>query len=178
MLRSYLGGINREELQQRLGTRLPFLASGLPELAERFPELGAAPQTDRFVVFSAAAGLISGEARERPLAIFLDDLHAADEPSLLALRFLADSVSEWPVLLVALARQAEGMADVAHLRLELDGLGADAVSALVEPTTGRAAQPTWSTRSTPRAAATRCSWPRWPGCSRRHPTASPPPGAT
>src|SRR5262249_46744921 len=129
----------RDELKARLGDRLPFLAAGLPAVAERFPELGAEPTTDRFAVFAAAAELISTEARERPLAIFLDDLHAADAPSLLALRFIADAVNEWPVLLIALARDVAGLADVAHLRLELDGLNADAVEALIERTTGRAA---------------------------------------
>ena len=37
----------------------------------------------------------------------LDDLHAADEPSLLLLRFLGDALAEARILLVASYREAE-----------------------------------------------------------------------
>ena len=131
VLRTYLGAVDLEILRARLGPRLPFLAANLPWLAELLPELGptSLPE-DRFAIFSAAAELIATEARQRPLAIFLDDLHAADEPSLLLLRYLADAVDGWPVLLVAMSR--EEIPGPAHLRVEVEGLDEAAVAELVD----------------------------------------------
>jgi len=149
VLRAYLGGIDREALRERLGRRLPELAASLPSLGELYPELGTAltlPE-DRFAVFSAAAELLLGEARLRPIVIVLDDLHAADEPSLLLLRFIARELTGHPVVVLGLARDGEApeaaqellteIAARAHVRIELGGLPPEGVSTLIERTAGR-----------------------------------------
>ena len=43
----------------------------------------------RIRLFDAIVAFLESIARERPLVVFFDDLHAADEPSLLLLRFVA-----------------------------------------------------------------------------------------
>ena len=86
----------------------------------------------------------------RPLVLILDDLHAADAPSLLLLRFLAGEITDSHMLIVGLARDegvlerdAAGalLAEIARIpgthRLELTGLSAadsgDLVRAMARP---------------------------------------------
>src|SRR5690348_14258361 len=50
---------------------------------------GAAPAFKRFALLDEVTSLLLAEARSRPLAVLLDDLQWADEPSLTLLDFLA-----------------------------------------------------------------------------------------
>jgi DNA-binding CsgD family transcriptional regulator len=107
---------------------------------------------DRFLAVDAEARALLTEVARRPLVVVLDDLHRADEPSLLVLRQLADRAPEAPLLLVAALREPEpGTAaaralaglerapacETLHLRglspadvgRQLDALGAAGVSA-------------------------------------------------
>jgi DNA-binding SARP family transcriptional activator len=150
VLRTYLTGVDPDALRRRLGPRLVTLASALPAVRWLYPELsssqGGTP-VDRFVVFSAAAEFFEREARERPLLIVLDDLHAADEPSLLLLRFIAEELTTWPVLIAALAREDDGgrgtqelLADLAtraRVAVGLRGLSVQAVSVMIARAIGR-----------------------------------------
>jgi DNA-binding SARP family transcriptional activator len=65
----------------------------VPELRRRLPELAAStggdPDTERYRLFEAVAGLLGDVAEQRPVLIVLDDLHWADRPTLLLLRHLA-----------------------------------------------------------------------------------------
>ena len=84
-----------------------------------FRELGATPfeeltrdsggdsQQNRFQLFDAASRLLTQSAAEKPLCLFLDDLHAADLPSLLLLRFVARHLATVPLLLMATSREVE-----------------------------------------------------------------------
>ena len=76
---------------------------GLPD-----PPVGdvESPQ-DRFrAVDAVASAVLTGLAR-RPLIVVLDDVHWADEPSLLVLRHLADRAPSAPLLLIAALREPE-----------------------------------------------------------------------
>lgn len=66
---------------------------------------GIAP--DRFEVFDAFARLLAQRARERELAVVLDDLHVADRASLLLLAFLAQHVRAMSLLVVGTLRDVE-----------------------------------------------------------------------
>ena len=80
----------------------------LRSLGATEPSLGAveSPQ-DRFRAVDAVAGTVLGAVARRPLVVVLDDVHWADEPSLLVLRHLADRAPDAPLLLVAALREPE-----------------------------------------------------------------------
>jgi DNA-binding CsgD family transcriptional regulator len=85
---------------------LPELRSRLPDLPEP-PELG--PEAVRFRTWDAIAGFLLAVARRTAggLLLVLDDLHWADESSLLLLRFLAPALADAPLLLVGAFREEE-----------------------------------------------------------------------
>jgi hypothetical protein len=62
---------------------------------------------DRFRAVDAVAGAVLTEVARRPLIVVLDDVHWADETSLLVLRHLADRAPDAPLLLVAALREPE-----------------------------------------------------------------------
>lgn len=70
---------------------------------------GAASSAEevRFVAFDRAVRSLRAAAAERPLALVLDDLHAADAPSLLLLLLLARDVGRASILLIGTYRDAE-----------------------------------------------------------------------
>ena len=53
------------------------------------PEEGPDSEEARFRLFDSVTSLMLAAARDRPIVIVLDDLHWADEPSLLLLLFAA-----------------------------------------------------------------------------------------
>ena len=61
----------------------------------------------RFAVFDTAVRSLRSLAADRPLVLVLDDLHAADAPSLLLLLLLARELSRSPILVVGAYRDAE-----------------------------------------------------------------------
>src|SRR5262249_35729073 len=58
-------------------------------------------------LFEAAAGFLVTASQVNPIMIVLDDLHAADEPSLLLLRFLARELGSARILLVGAYRDVD-----------------------------------------------------------------------
>jgi tetratricopeptide (TPR) repeat protein len=110
----------------------------LEQLAGATPAATAVdPESRRFGLFDAVTQFVAAAARERPLLIVLDDLHAADVPSLLLLRFLAEGLGERRALVVASYRAGERrvgelaavFAELVRLgrRLPLSGLDVDEV---------------------------------------------------
>jgi class 3 adenylate cyclase/tetratricopeptide (TPR) repeat protein len=65
------------------------------------------PEADRFKLFDQVGRFLADSARDRPTLVVLDDLHAADEPSLLLLRFLATAVPEHPIVALGSYREGE-----------------------------------------------------------------------
>ena len=63
--------------------------------------------SERFRLFDAVANLFKRFALNTPLVIVLDDLHAADEDSLLLLRFLARDLKQSRIFVVATYREVE-----------------------------------------------------------------------
>jgi tetratricopeptide (TPR) repeat protein len=79
------------------------------ELLECLPSAPTAadPEAARFQLFDAVGRFLRKVAGSGPVLVVLDDLHAADEPSLLLLRFLAQTVTDERVVLVGAYRDAE-----------------------------------------------------------------------
>ena len=87
------------------------MARLLPELRERFADLAPAPEIEsegaRFRLFDSLTAFVTRVAIAQPLVVVLDDLHAADEPSLLLLRFVARELGESRVLIVGAYRDVD-----------------------------------------------------------------------
>jgi ATP/maltotriose-dependent transcriptional regulator MalT len=79
-----------------------------PHLALLLPELGPpADASDRATLFEAIRCVLSGAAKARPLALFLDDLQWSDDATLDLLPALARALEGEPVLILAAYRSDE-----------------------------------------------------------------------
>jgi DNA-binding SARP family transcriptional activator/tetratricopeptide (TPR) repeat protein len=110
-LRALVREAEPETLRGQLGLGAGDLAQLLPELRELFPGLPEPPALEsdgaRFRLFDAAASFLKSAARRRPLLLVLDDLHAADEPTLLLLRFLAREIGGSRLLVIGAYRDVD-----------------------------------------------------------------------
>ncbi len=148
-LRAHIRETDPDVLQRQLGKGGVDLAQILPELHEIVSDLGGPPAVDseaaRFRLFAAVAELLRNSSADRPLLVFLDDLHAADAASLLLLQFVAREVGSSRVLLVGALRDvdpvpgqpltstlAEIMREPVTRRLSLAGLSKQDVAEYVE----------------------------------------------
>jgi DNA polymerase III delta prime subunit len=104
------------------------------------------PETVRFRLFDAAARFLVEAARDRPLVIVLDDLHAADAASLVLLRFVSEAVAGAPILVIGSYREREArlherpeaFAELVRVatHISLHGLTLDDVEAYLAGVTG------------------------------------------
>lgn len=155
-LRACIRSLEPQTLRQRLGAGLPHLAHLLPEVRELFPDVPVPPSLEsdaaRFHLFDAVLAFLRAQSEAQPLLLVLDDLHAADVPSLMMLRFAVGELTRSPVLVLGLYREGELSADqpvsglLADLgreqrarKLLLGGLSASDVARYVEFTTGSTA---------------------------------------
>lgn len=82
-----------------------------PELAKRIADLPA-PQvaeaeTERYLLFEAAAGLLSAASAQQPVVLILDDLHWAGAPELLLLKHVLKSTMPLRLLVIATYRDTD-----------------------------------------------------------------------
>lgn len=153
LLRALCEGRGRGELASLLGAGAPTLAGLVPEIRER---LGGLPEPlaletpeARFRLFDATTDFLRRAAQERPLVLVLDDLHLADEASLLLLRFLVGELRDARLFVLGTYRDAalvgdsarsEALADVARgdptRALELEGVSHAELARLVETRVG------------------------------------------
>jgi len=148
-LRAYLRSTDTEEVRRHLGSGAADVAQMLPELRVLFPDLpppaDTGPEAARFQLFDSTATLLRNAARAQPLLVVLDDLQAADAPSILFLRFLASQLGDMSLLVVGTYRDVEltpehpltsAIAEVARepftRMLVLAGLEPDAVGQFIE----------------------------------------------
>ena len=151
---------------------------------------GSAPagEPPRARLIEGLAVLVANLAQDRPVIVFLDDVHVADASSWDALHYLARNLSAAPVLVVAAARPAELAAQLGPthvlLGLEQDGL----LRRLELGPSPRRQWPSWPLRCSARPRRPRSSpgwtsapgatpsspWACSPPCWRRAPTSPPP----
>jgi tetratricopeptide (TPR) repeat protein len=107
-LRSYVRSTDLAELRHQLGSGAADVAQILPELRDLLPDLAPLPDAEsesaRFQLFDSTATFLRNAALQRPLLVVVDDLQAADTPSILFLRFLATQLSVMRVLVVGTYR--------------------------------------------------------------------------
>jgi AAA ATPase domain len=108
ILRSYVRGSDPEDVRHLLGSRAPDVAQMLPDLRDLFPEVEVRPGSEsdsaRFQLFDSTATFLRNAAAARPMLVVLDDLQAADEPSILFLRFLASQITDMQLLVLGTYR--------------------------------------------------------------------------
>ena len=83
----------------------------VPALRQRLGDLPAPQSTDadteRYLLYGAAAGLLEATSTDTPVVLVLDDLHWADKPSLQLLRHLVARSATLRLLIVGTYRDAE-----------------------------------------------------------------------
>lgn len=154
-IRSYVRETESERLRAELGAEAATLAQMLPELRTLFPDLPEPSPVEfeeaRFRLFDAAAALLRNAAGRRPVVLILEDLHAADVPSLLLLQFVAGNLRGAAILVLGTYRDVElgrdhplraTLAELARApatrTLALSGLSETEVASLIETVTGQA----------------------------------------
>ncbi|HEX2233175.1 MAG TPA: BTAD domain-containing putative transcriptional regulator [Thermoleophilaceae bacterium] len=154
-IRAYARTREPDELRTELGSETADVAQIVPELADLLgadaPSFANAPGA-RFRVFDATGSFLRRAAGRRPLLLLLDDLHAADESSLLLLRFVAGELADSPIMVVGFHRDTDlapgqplagTLAELAReqtaRRLSMRGLSKEEVGDFIELATGSVA---------------------------------------
>lgn len=153
VLRSLITDARAETLHEMLGTAAPDIATMVPELTRVLPSVRPRAPSDapeaRLRLFDAVTRALATAAAEAGgLVVALDDLHAADEPSLALLRDVAGKVARTHLLVVGTYRDAEARASprsyrllsdigAADRRIELSGLDEQAAATLFEVESGQ-----------------------------------------
>jgi class 3 adenylate cyclase len=153
-IRSFVREADPVGLAWQMGGGAAEIAQLVPEVAERLDIEPASPgesEEARFRLFDSVTSFLVAAARDRPIVIVLDDLHWADEPSLLLLKFAAREVGSSGLLVVGTYRDVElgrhhPLARVlgeisgteGSVRVNLRGLSVDAVERYIGMTAGAA----------------------------------------
>jgi len=110
VLRAWVRSQSPSALQSTLGLEASDVAQIVPELRSRMPDVpepaSLPPTQARFRLFDSIVTVLQRMAA-RPLVLVLDDLHWADEPSLLLLEFLAAQLFDAPILVIGIYRDVE-----------------------------------------------------------------------
>jgi tetratricopeptide (TPR) repeat protein len=108
--RAYLRGISEGEARDQLGAGAADIAQILPEVRTLIPDVASPPgESDaaRFQLFDSTTTFLRNIADKREAVLVLDDLHAADTPSILLLRFVASQLSDMRLLAIGTYRDIE-----------------------------------------------------------------------
>ena len=110
-LGAYAAACPVDELRVQLGARAGDLVGLLPELDARLPGIAesapAAPEAERLRALEAAAALLEAAGEAAPVLLVLDDMHWADDLSLLLLRHLLRVDASVRLLVLATYRDTE-----------------------------------------------------------------------
>ena len=143
VLRELLGRLGPARIEEVVGPRwsyIDMIAAGTPG--------GQMKPTEAWSLYDAVTSSVVDLSRDQPLMIVLDDLHAADEPSLTTLRLFASAVRAGAVLVVGTYRDTDVSLDPISRRnlvdierdaykIQLRGLSDEEISAYLEAVTGR-----------------------------------------
>jgi class 3 adenylate cyclase len=152
-LRSFVRDADPVGLAWELGPSAPEVAQLVPEVRDRLGDVPEPPELEpdqaRFRLFDSVTTFLRNASGSRPLVIVLDDLHWADEPSLLLLKFVARNLSDTGLLVVGTYRDVElgrhhplamTLAELNEIeqtrRVTLRGLDFGAIERFIEMTAG------------------------------------------
>ena len=95
-----------EQLRAALGENAPEVAKLMPSLRQRYDDIppppDLPPEQERRYMLHGVGEFIERAARNRPLLLVFEDLHWADESTLLLLRHLGPRAPEVPLLIISL----------------------------------------------------------------------------
>lgn len=131
-LTRYVVAAGSDELRTNLGRHAPVLAKLVPEVGERLrgiaDPLTGDPETERARLFDAVTTLLRTAAQDAPVVLVVDDVHWAQQPTLLLLRHLVRDAEGASLVVMATYRETElsrthPLAEMlAELRREEDGV--------------------------------------------------------
>lgn len=152
VVRDLLEEIALDQIETELGPAAAHITRLLPSDRDLSPQPGPAPVGEwdgaRVALFDAVVTLVGWQSDRAPLLVVLEDLHAADEPTLELLVFATQRLTRRRVIFVgsyrpqearASPRTAELLTELAKgaTRIWLTGLGPTDASTLVERTARR-----------------------------------------
>ncbi len=151
-IRAYARDADPVALAWQLGAGAAEVAQLIPEVGEKLdiePATGTDTEEARFRLFDSVTSMLLAVARDRPIVLVLDDLHWADEPSLLLLRFAARELASSGLLILGTYRDVElgrhhplarVLGEISGIegsaRIPLKGLSVGAVERYIEMTAG------------------------------------------
>jgi tetratricopeptide (TPR) repeat protein len=98
-------------MREALGDAAPEIARIVPGLRRVFPDISAPvdlpPELARRYLWNSVLEFTERAARQQPLLVILEDLHWADESTILLTEYLAPLLAEMPVLMVGTYRDVE-----------------------------------------------------------------------
>ena len=110
-IRSYVRERDPEQLRSEMGAGAGDIAEVVSDVRERLPNLHPAPELEpdqaRFRLFDSIAAFLKTASQRQPLVLVLDDLHWADQPSLMLLQFVARELGGARLLLLGTYRDVE-----------------------------------------------------------------------
>ena len=155
IVRAYVETHEPAELRAAMATGGIDIAGVVPEVREKLPGLGRTealpdPEMARFRLFDSVTAFLKEVSRRQPIVLTLDNLHAADKPSLLYLEFLSREIASSRILVVGTYRDleltrrdplSETLAELAResggfQRLPLRGLAPEDVGQVIETVAG------------------------------------------
>ena len=124
IIRQYAHEVGPQALAAQLRAGAADIAPIVPEVGHVLADLPPAPPLDaeqaRFRIFDSVTLFLKRAAEAQPLLLLLDDLHAADQPSLLLLQFLARELRRTHLVVIGTYRDLE----VRRSPMHADALGA------------------------------------------------------
>ena len=152
-MRSYIQEKDSGELRSQMGPGAWDIAQIVPELRQKLPDLEPAPilepEQARFRLFDSITNFLKNTAQSQPLMLVLEDLHWADNSSLMLWEFVSKEISNARLMLLGTYRdlevgrrhplsQALGslIREPSFRRVQLGGLSKEDASRLVELSAG------------------------------------------
>ncbi|MCH8987754.1 MAG: AAA family ATPase [Chloroflexi bacterium] len=110
-LRTHIQQADPDVLRRQMGAGAAPIGEMIPEVLAKLDSVEPAPAMEpdqaRFRLFDAITGFLKKASEDSPLLLVLDDLHWADQPTLLLLEFLARQLEDTRILIVGTYRDTE-----------------------------------------------------------------------
>ena len=110
-IRSYVRDVDPEQLRSDMGAGAADIGQVVSDVGDRLPGLEVppqlAPEQARFRLFDSITAFLKSAGKRQPLVLVLDDLHWADQPSLLLREFVAKELGDARLMVIGTYRDVE-----------------------------------------------------------------------